>query len=62
MDLVFQGHDHNYGRGHKVDSKLGQWNEDLGIVFVVSVSGRKMYEMGDEPWMQKEAENQQFFK
>lgn len=62
VDLVLQGHDHNYGRGSKVDSGLGQWNEDSGTVYVVSVSGRKMYDLGDEPWMEKKAENQQFFQ
>lgn len=62
VDLVLQGHDHTYGRGNQLNTGLDQWNEESGTVYVVSVSGRKMYESGDLDWMQKKAENQQFYQ
>ena len=62
VDLVLQGHDHVYGRGNKVDSGLGLWDENSGTVYVVSVAGRKMYSVGDHPWMEKKAENLQTYQ
>ena len=45
VDLVLQGHDHSYGRTHKVwDSKVVD-PAAKGIVYAVSVSGPKMYEL-----------------
>ncbi len=62
VDLVLQGHDHVYGRGNKVNSGLGKWNEDSGTTYVVSVSGRKMYSLSDHPWMDKKGENIQLYQ
>lgn len=62
VDLVLQGHDHVYGRGNKVDSGLGLWDENSGTVYVVAVAGRKMYSVGDHPWMEKKAENLQTYQ
>ena len=62
VDLVLQGHDHVYGRGNEVISGLDQWNEYTGTVYVVSVAGRKMYPLGNHPWMQKKAENLQTYQ
>ena len=43
MDLVLQGHDHAYGRTHKVcDGRLVD-PQSPGTVYAVSVSGTKMY-------------------
>ncbi len=62
VDLVLQGHDHVYGRGNKVNSGLGEWNENLGTTYVVSVSGRKMYSLSDHSWMDKKGENIQLYQ
>ncbi len=62
VDLVLQGHDHVYGRGNKVNSGLGKWNENSGTTYVVSVSGRKMYSLSDHPWMDKKGENIQLYQ
>jgi len=45
VDLVLQGHDHSYGRMNLPSGT----NEKKGVThFVVSVSGPKMYELGDD--------------
>ncbi|MBP2833678.1 metallophosphoesterase family protein [Aquimarina sp. U1-2] len=62
VDLVLQGHDHVYGRGNKVNSGLGKWNENSGTTYVVSVSGRKMYTLSDHSWMDKKGENIQLYQ
>ncbi|GAA4270765.1 metallophosphoesterase family protein [Aquimarina gracilis] len=62
VDLVLQGHDHVYGRGNKVNSGLGKWNENSGTTYVVSVSGRKMYSISDHPWMDKKGKNIQLYQ
>ncbi|WP_343704278.1 metallophosphoesterase family protein [Chitinophaga sp.] len=51
VDLVMQGHDHTYARG-----KVGN------TVYVVSVSGPKMYELDPQPWMQKTGSYTQLFQ
>ena len=49
VDLVLQGHDHNYGRGNTLAAEEGNpstWNSELnydGPVYAVSVVGSKMY-------------------
>ena len=46
VDLVLQGHDHAYGRTHKVrDGRLVD-PQSPGTVYAVSVSGTKMYPVG----------------
>lgn len=62
VDLVLQGHDHAYGRGTAVQHDDGRSKNPNGPVYVVSVSGRKMYELGDGDWMQKKAENTQTYQ
>jgi hypothetical protein len=45
VDLVLQGHDHGYGRTHKLrDGKVVPMDEP-GTIYAVSVSGSKMYEL-----------------
>lgn len=62
VDLVLQGHDHTYGRGNRANLGFDENNSYAGTMYVVSVSGRKMYELGDEPWMDKKAENTQTYQ
>ena len=54
-DLVLQGHDHVYSRGH------GPGKAD-GPVYVVSVSGPKMYNLARADWMDRAGENLQLFQ
>jgi predicted phosphodiesterase len=46
VDLVLNGHDHTYARGH-VPFRFAEKgpNEDLGTVYVTSVSGPKQYDL-----------------
>ncbi len=57
VDLVLTGHDHSYGRGFASD------NPDIkpNVMYVVSVSGPKMYEAGTKNWMQFKGGNFQLF-
>ncbi len=58
VDLVLTGHDHSYGRGIVSD------NPDVKatVVYVVSVSGPKLYESGNKSWMQFKGGNVQLFQ
>ncbi|MDX2150089.1 MAG: metallophosphoesterase family protein [Bryobacteraceae bacterium] len=59
VDLVLQGHDHSYGRSNLLS---GTNNKSGGTVYVVSVSGPKMYELDRHEWMQRKAEDTQLFQ
>lgn len=61
VDLVLQGHDHTYARGN-VPTGLNQREADSGTVYVVSVSGPKMYAVQREPWMRRTAEDTQLYQ
>lgn len=55
VHLVLQGHDHTYGRG--------TGNPALAKpVYVVSVSGPKMYKQGEGTWMEKAITDTQLFQ
>lgn len=57
VDLVLQGHDHAYGRGHLANASSGVSGIHDGTVYVVSVSGQKMYELNQgENWTGNGAE------
>jgi len=43
VDLVLQGHDHSYGRTHKLRNGEVVAENEKGTVYVVSVSGPKQY-------------------
>ena len=43
VDLVLQGHDHAYGRGHNVAEGTTAQGDPRGPVYVVSVAGPKQY-------------------
>lgn len=45
VDLVLQGHDHTYGRTHKVAGDRIVDPSEPGTIYVVSVAGPKMYEV-----------------
>ena len=61
VDLVLQGHDHAYGRGGNLP--IGKKRIVMeGPVYVVSVSGPKMYVNAMEDWMQRAAANTQLFQ
>ncbi|WP_270029094.1 purple acid phosphatase family protein [Solirubrobacter phytolaccae] len=47
VDLVLQGHDHSYGRGNMAQGTTTQTGTSI---YVVSVSGPKMYEANDSNW------------
>lgn len=48
VDLVLQGHDHSYGRGENVATGASGQMNGAGPMYVVSVSGPKMYMMADD--------------
>jgi hypothetical protein len=61
IDLVLQGHDHSYARGRvepKGENVVSGVNmrDRTGTVYVVSVSGGKMYELKPNAWDDFEAE------
>ena len=53
VDLVLQGHDHSYARGNVVAGSTTQSGN--GTMYVVSVSGPKMYEADDSNWVENGA-------
>ena len=61
VDLVLQGHDHTYARSNLVSGVNAQ-SGDSGTVYVVSVSGPKMYEVDTNPWMARVAERTQLYQ
>ncbi|NND31004.1 MAG: metallophosphoesterase, partial [Saprospiraceae bacterium] len=64
VDIVLQGHDHAYGRGTVTNDDSGTNLQDLtsGTVYVVSVSGPKMYDVGEKAWMDRRAGNTQLYQ
>ena len=63
VDLVLQGHDHTYARGTK-SSPAGNSikDEKSGPVYVVSISGPKMYTLGEKNWVARGGENTQLYQ
>lgn len=74
VDLVLQGHDHSYGRTGlttplrlpetvaNVPTGVNQSDEATGTVYVVSVSGPKMYNINRKPFMNRVAEDTQLYQ
>lgn len=58
VDLVLTGHDHSYGRGKTTDNPQSGHE----VMYVVSVSGPKMYEAGDKDWMERSGSFKQLFQ
>ena len=74
VDLVLTGHDHSYGRTNltvpagplptleNVATGLNKREPETGTVYVVSVSGPKMYEVNAKPFMTRTAEDTQLYQ
>lgn len=67
VDLVLQGHDHTYARSglHVHDNAPTGADRRLageGTVYVVSVSGPKMYALDRQEWMRRAAEDTQLYQ
>lgn len=62
VDMVLTGHDHAYGRGMKNISSMTEKGKISGPMYVVSVSGPKMYDLSDKSWMHRKAGNTQLFQ
>ncbi len=64
VDIVLQGHDHAYGRGmvNNVPTGYAMKDRSSGTMYVVSVSGPKMYDVSDDLWMDRRAKNTQLFQ
>jgi len=50
VDLVLNGHDHTYARGMILPDGAKEKGNRTGTVYVVSVSGSKMYKQDAHPW------------
>ncbi|AXF57907.1 hypothetical protein DT065_07545 [Salicibibacter kimchii] len=50
VDLVLQGHDHTYARGHLSNEEDGEREYTTGTMFANSVAGPKMYNWSDANW------------
>jgi Purple acid Phosphatase, N-terminal domain/Calcineurin-like phosphoesterase len=62
VDLVLTGHDHSYGRGENLAEGTTR-RDDAGTVYVVSVSGPKMYEVGQgRTWATRTGANVQLYQ
>jgi hypothetical protein len=64
VDLVLQGHDHTYGRSKALTSGTVVGEGDSGTVYVVSISGSKMYDSttASKHLMERIAEYTQFYQ
>ncbi|MCA8999639.1 MAG: metallophosphoesterase family protein [Planctomycetaceae bacterium] len=74
VDLVLQGHDHTYGRTGletppvvpettgNVPTGVNNVDEKTGTVYVVSVSGPKMYNLQRHSFMKRQAEDTQLYQ
>lgn len=52
VDIVFQGHDHAYLRTYPMKADKRVQSPAEGTVYIVSVSGTKLYEQGEHPYTQ----------
>ena len=70
VDLVLQGHDHTYGRtglatptaAANIATGVNAADVFSGTVYVVSVSGPKMYNLQRHPFMSRHAEDTQLYQ
>lgn len=56
VDLVLQGHDHSYTRGNLAENRTDDPDTHTGPVYVVSVTGPKMYDADESTWTDHGAE------
>ncbi len=67
VDIVLQGHDHTYARSGlmkytNVPAGVTHRQPDSGTMYVVSVSGPKMYKLGKRPFMRRAAQDTQLYQ
>jgi 3',5'-cyclic AMP phosphodiesterase CpdA len=64
VDMVLQGHDHCYARTHKMAGDRIVDPSEPGVVYVISVSGPKMYKTQkmNSQYMATIIENEQFYQ
>jgi predicted phosphodiesterase len=62
VDLVLQGHDHTYARGGNNLPEGGMVMDSTGPVYVVSVSGPKMYLSSMLSWIDRAANETQLYQ
>jgi 3',5'-cyclic AMP phosphodiesterase CpdA len=74
VDLVLTGHDHTYARSGVVDPRIRVgttnvakgynqvYDPAIGSVYVVSVSGPKMYDLSSDDWAVRAAEDTQLYQ
>jgi len=62
VDIILTGHDHTYARGHSPEQKNLGASARTGPVYVVSVSGPKLYQINENRWMDRAAENTQLYQ
>lgn len=67
VDLVLQGHDHTYARSgplthENLPTGVANRAGSAGTMYVVSVSGPKMYALEHRPFMTRAAENTQLYQ
>ena len=55
---MLTGHDHSYGRGRASDNP----QEKHQVMYVVSVSGPKLSEVGDKEWMEHSGQHKQLYQ
>ncbi|MCW5963994.1 MAG: metallophosphoesterase family protein [Bryobacterales bacterium] len=60
VDMVLTGHDHTYGRSNLVSGN--NVRAESGTVYVVSVSGPKMYGLEKQDWMERGAARTQLYQ
>ncbi len=62
VDLVINGHDHTYARGMAFPEGIKRKGNMAGTIYVVSVSGQKMYRQDAEPWWKTGFANTQMWQ
>ena len=62
VDMVLQGHNHTYARGHNIGSGATVRDSTKGTVYVVSVSGPKQSRLRKDRWMTRGGENTQLYQ
>ena len=74
VDLVLTGHDHTYARSGDMSGQMRVgtanvpkgynqvYDPKIGTVYVVSVSGPKMYDLSNDSWAVRTAEDTQLFQ
>jgi len=62
VDIVLTSHDHTYARGHSPEQTNLSASARTGPVYVVSVSGPKLYQINENRWMDRAAENTQLYQ